>query len=208
MSDYYTGQRAKTYEAKRRGDPKWAWEYKTLDSILETINVKSVLDAPVGTGRLLKLFSGKVVGIDCSEDMLAIARKRSDTVELHKLDLLTDEWPGKANLVVCFRFLNLISEEEALLMLGKILTSAQKYAVFTLRTAPDTFTGKLSLGRVLIQRDSVMLAAIDELKFDVIERYAYKDPVPGSYDILLCKKRRKRRRRRNEAGNLVDYDPE
>jgi len=209
MSLYYTGVRASRYEAKRRGAPKWGWEHKILRGILKEINVKSVIDAPIGTGRFLNLYPEQVVGLDCSEDMMAFARKRSETLELHNCNIVIDKWPcNKADLVVCIRFLNLINEAEMLLTLENILHSARKYAVFTMRTVPETSTQELSLGRVQIHHEEVMVNAVNELGFDIVERYSYKDKVPGTYSIILCKKHRKPRRRRNEAGDLVDYNPE
>lgn len=208
MSLYYTGARAMHYEAKRRKSPKWSWEHKILRSILRDINVKSVIDAPVGTGRFLNLYPEKVVGLDCSDDMMKIAKERSETIELHNCDIVNDKWPcNKADLVICIRFLNLVNENDALLTLSNILNSARKYAVFTLRLAPETFTKNLSLGRVQIHREEVMIPAINDLGFDIVDRYPYKDRVSGTYNIILVKKRRKRRRRRNEAGDLVDYNP-
>ena len=200
---YYTGKRAAEYEDQRKGDPKWDFERKTLKTILESLKIKSVLDIAVGTGRFFDLYPSHITGVDCSPDMLAIAKKRAPHAVLKLCDLLVDPLPATADLVVCFRFLNLISTKHALSMLDDLLAASRKYAVFTMRTLPDT---SISLGRVTVHPLGDVLSVIAGAGFKVVEVYPYEDNVDGVYAVYFCQKLPKPRKPRNASSDIPDDD--
>ena len=186
----YEGAGAKGYEAARRKQAKWQWEDATVRKVLATLGneVQSVIDAPVGTGRFLDLYTMPAVGYDVSADMLDVARSLHEGAELHRLDLVTEALPTTADLVVSVRFLNLLDTPDALKALGHLLAAARKYALFTLRTVAEGYIGSYSVGRVRLHCDWEMLCAIGAAGFEVVERHSFPDNVPGLYDIILVRR--------------------
>ena len=186
----YAGAKAKGYEAARRKQAKWKWEDTTLRKVLARLGgeVRSVIDAPVGTGRFLGLYTVPAVGYDASADMLGVARASHKKAVLHKLDLVGEALPESADLVVSVRFLNLLNTPDALKALGHLLAAARKYAVFTCRTVPEGYIGAYSVGRVKLHCDWEMLCAIEAAGFKTVERYHFPDNVPGLYDIFLVRR--------------------
>lgn len=75
----------------------------------------ALLDCPVGTGRFLALYRRlglEATGVDSSEEMLSLARKKRLAVALtegHADNLNFAD--GRFRVVVCVRFLDLIEEE-------------------------------------------------------------------------------------------------
>jgi SAM-dependent methyltransferase len=60
----------------RRERPGWHDEVSAIERLLETLTPPRVLDVACGTGFLTRHFRGRVVGLDHSEAMLAVARPR------------------------------------------------------------------------------------------------------------------------------------
>lgn len=90
MKDHgaYSSSEAATYEADREVEPLWHVENAFVRALLGRSDVRSVLDAPVGTGRFLDLYEGKAVtGLDLSTAMLDEARKRVMGLELSNVAL-------------------------------------------------------------------------------------------------------------------------
>jgi hypothetical protein len=198
---YYIGKRAQDYDKNRRSDKKWTFENDTVHSILAGIEIKSAIDAPVGTGRFLGLLPDKTTGYDISQDMLNIAQKSGAKAKLILHDIINDDFPAMADLVLSIRFLNLINADIFPIALDRLLYGARKYAVFTLRTDKHI----IKLGRVTVQDEQVALDTIDECGFNIVERYKYVDSVPGSYEIFLCKRAKTRKKRDN---HIIDDNPE
>ena len=79
LAKEYYGEEARKYEEKRVEDIRSAYVVKRQEEITKKfLNQKydAILDVACGTGRFFKLYSGKVYGIDISEDMLKQARKK------------------------------------------------------------------------------------------------------------------------------------
>ena len=190
IGKHYSGAKALGYEVHRREQSKWKWERKVMARILDNLGgeIKSIIDAPVGTGRFLNLYRVPVTGFDNSKDMLARARLKGSGAILLKHDLITRELLAWADLVVCFRFLNLITTKNAQIVLRRLLEAANKYAVFTVRTVKDGYSSKMSVGRVFLHRRGAIEKTIVQGGFEIIRRYLFKDAVPGNYDIVLCKR--------------------
>lgn len=190
IGKHYSGAKALCYESHRRKQPKWKWERLIMQRIHNSLGdeIGSVIDAPVGTGRFLNLYRVPVTGFDYSKDMLARARLKGSKAILLRHDLLKRDLLAWADLVVCFRFLNLIPNNWARLVLRRLLNAANKYAVFTVRTVKDDYSRKMSVGRVFLHRRGVIDKTIKRCGFEVVKRFEFKDKVPGQYDIVLCKR--------------------
>jgi len=188
----YAGAKAKGYEAARRKQAKWKWEDTTLRKVLARLGgeVQSVIDAPVGTGRFLSLYTVPVVGYDASADMLDVARDSHKKAVLHKLDLVGEVLPESADLVVSVRFLNLLNTPDALKALGHLLAAARKYALFTCRTyyGGCEYSGPTTVGRVTLHGNLVIMDAMLRAGFEMVERYNFHDKVPGQYDFILVRR--------------------
>ena len=114
----YRGRKAATYEKIRKKQERWDLENAAVEQFVHAVHPRSVLDVPVGTGRFFELyerldFIKKVTGVDCSEEMLALARKKKEfknsNITLTVGDARGDY--GRHDLGVCVRFLDLIDEK-------------------------------------------------------------------------------------------------
>ena len=85
--------------------------FRTPDAILEAVladvhgPLEAGLDLCCGTGAALPLLSERcerVVGVDFSAGMLAVARERSPNAELRQLDVFAFEEPAAFDVVTCF----------------------------------------------------------------------------------------------------------
>lgn len=119
LSSKYFGATAKQYES-RRLDQKWIAEQQTVEELVRDVPEGSkVLDAPVGTGRLIPLLTRRRLvyyGLDVSVDMLAEAAEQAEEcrahVELCQGDLRTIPFTaGSFDLVICLRFLNWVDRD-------------------------------------------------------------------------------------------------
>jgi ubiquinone/menaquinone biosynthesis C-methylase UbiE len=128
LSSKYLGATAQEYES-RRLDQKWVAEQAALEELLREVPKGSrILDAPVGTGRLIPLLAHRslsVYGLDVSVDMLAEARAQADEchdhVELCQGDLRNIPFHSDSfDLVICLRFLNWVNEEGVRRVVGEL----------------------------------------------------------------------------------------
>jgi len=188
VEEYYTGIRARHYDADRRNDPKWHWEIEAVSNILVGLEIKSVIDAPVGSGRFLPFYGVPTYALDLSEDMIDIAKVRFPNAEYILHDIVRYPLPVEADLVVSIRFLNLITSTEADRALGNLLSSARQYAIFTARTVPDDYSSKMKVGWVYLHRRSMLEYAVGRNDFGISEVHLYEDSVPGQYQIFLCRR--------------------
>lgn len=190
IAKHYSGAKATGYEAHRRRQPKWKWERSVMVCILDQLRgeIESVIDAPVGTGRFLNLYRVPVTGLDYSKDMLNQARGKPTKATLLRHDLVNCDLAISADLVVCFRFLNLINTATAQQALDRLLSAANKYAVFTARTVSDDYARTMSVGRVFLHRKGAIEKTIAQCGFEIVGRHLFKDTVPGNYDIVLCRR--------------------
>lgn len=116
---------AKSYDQIRYGTQKGKrvdeFQKRILDSYLERVNLEdsSVLEVGCGTGRFLPFMAEKgcnITGIDISEEMLKVARRRVDQSEHKKITLLqndADEIPFRDNsfdIIYSILVINLIPD--------------------------------------------------------------------------------------------------
>lgn len=140
INQYYSGKNAANYNNQRAGGRKWKAEQQYVENFIRTAtDIKSVIDAPAGTGRYHSVVETsfhveKAYGYELSEDMLKVARFiKTRKWEYVKLDLINEDIPVKADLTVCMRMLNLINEEDALSITRNILNSSNQYVILGLR---------------------------------------------------------------------------
>jgi len=90
----------------------WAWEQRVLRRIIETrLAGREIqyLDFACGTGRIIRFLEDRVVGatgVDVSESMMAVARKRTRKANLLLADITrSDVLDGRRfDLITAFRF--------------------------------------------------------------------------------------------------------
>lgn len=115
VGDSYYGNKAEAYLKTRLKQEYWQLEQDTIKALLaEYPDQLTVLDVPFGTGRFAAFYAGKkmtVHGLDSSQDMLSVAKKELEGLQL-KCDLKVGD-AGRlpyendsVDLVVCFRFLS------------------------------------------------------------------------------------------------------
>jgi ubiquinone/menaquinone biosynthesis C-methylase UbiE len=87
LSKRYFGKEVKIYESERLKDIRdkdvFEKEVKIVKDFLKKSNKGKLLDVACGTGRVFPYYGNReVYGIDISEDMLAIAKKRLSSAKL------------------------------------------------------------------------------------------------------------------------------
>lgn len=90
----------------------WAWEQRVIGSVIRRrLSGRSIqsLDFACGTGRVVGFLEDQVAhatGVDISESMLSVARRKLSRADLHLADLTTDDILGdrRFDLITSFRF--------------------------------------------------------------------------------------------------------
>ena len=144
----YYQDRARDYDRLRENQPSWAEENRALREIASELgHGLSVLDVPVGSGRFFPVYGDldwNVSGLDVSDEMLEVARSRSDGVLAAKPKLIK----GKAtalpfpdsqfDVVVCFRFLqSIVSFGDTQRVIAEIARVSRRFAVLHLDVKPE-----------------------------------------------------------------------
>ena len=189
-ADRYYGTKSREYEKTRKKQLKWRFEKAIMLKVLKRLGdkVENVIDAPVGTGILLDLYKAPVRGYDISQDMLDLAKAKGTDATLKQWDIINKPIYAKADLVVCIRFLNLVDWKDATKALINLLAASKKYILFTMRTVPHGFKGKMNVGRVYLHKDTDLKRLLADKGFEIVERFRHHDAVPGNYDLILCKR--------------------
>lgn len=133
----YFGATALGYDARRQPQEKWRAEDRALRAAIADLPaMTSVLDVPCGTGRFFGYYKERgfeAIGLDISDDMLAIARMRPGA-ECSKGDIFKLDLPdGAVDVTVTMRFMNLILAEDVPVVLGELQRVANKRVIFGLR---------------------------------------------------------------------------
>jgi ubiquinone/menaquinone biosynthesis C-methylase UbiE len=140
----YHGKKAETYDEIRTKQVRWKVEHETVSGWIEKLKPNRVLDCPVGTGRFLQMYDAfgveYVTGVDVSEEMLALARKKiSKKMKRNHLGLVQGsatkiEVADKFyDCVVCVRFLDLIDEEAMRSVVTELARVSRKNIICTIR---------------------------------------------------------------------------
>ena len=102
-----------------------------------------IIDAGCGTGLcgpILRPYAGRLIGMDLSEKMLALARDRECYDEMYKMDLVNvgTRFPGKFDLVVSSDVLVYFGKLEAVLAAFRAALRSGGYLILTVETSPET----------------------------------------------------------------------
>lgn len=188
----YHGKKAETYDEIRTKQARWDFEHKTVEEWIREINPTRVLDCPVGTGRFLELYqhigAQYVTGVDISEEMLALARKKVGR-KMKRTNLTLSQ--GSATDVkaddklydvsVCVRFLDLIDEEAMRKVMTEIARVTKHWIICTIR-----------LGDVYLPKSNT--AEHDRKKFNaLVKRLGFKTQASrqfreGTWHVLLLER--------------------
>lgn len=142
----YHGRKAATYDSVRQKQRRWKIENAEVERMLTEIRPRSVIDVPCGTGRFFGLYAklnvAAVRGVDASEEMLALARKKLPRTAVGAIgftlergdatSLPRDTW----QTAVCVRFLDLIDEEAMRKVVTELCRVAKSSVILTIRFGP------------------------------------------------------------------------
>lgn len=137
----YTGRVAADYDARRAQSPKWQFEQHAVAEMLRSIAPRTVLDAPVGTGRFLALYEElgiEATGIDVSLDMLGRAAGRTAALLLHA-DIFSFESVRMFDCVVCVRFLGWLPPAQKAQALSRLTALSSRHVLLSMTTAHAAF---------------------------------------------------------------------
>jgi ubiquinone/menaquinone biosynthesis C-methylase UbiE len=138
----YAGKMAENYEDKREKQERWDIENnivtKMLTELVKIHQHKIVLDAPVGTGRFLKLYRKlglHGIGYDSSTAMLGLAkRKRLMPLKLEQVDIKEMPLREKSmDVCVCIRYMDLIPEDAMHQSLKEMARVTRCHIILTIR---------------------------------------------------------------------------
>ena len=203
IGNTYHGEKALIYDNHRENDLYWKAEDNCVKEYISQFSseIKSVLDAPYGTGRFAPIYHKydlKVVGIDISEEMLAVAKTKHKKY-LDKTEFLIQDMTNirladsSIDLVICFRFIPwIISFNEAKIALSELSRICNKYAIIEL------CVGKHNDSKVEIDGDKVMwnnynkeqiISWLKEFNFEVTDvKFLFDDKEHPGLSAFLCKK--------------------
>ena len=194
----YLGRNAATYDHARVGSPKWDFEQSCLEAFVGAVRneVRHILDVPVGTGRFLDTYArlvpeAGVAALDLSDDMLSLARARSKStaIRFRRHDIVTTPAPLAADLVVCFRFLNLINAEDMASALGNILSASERFCILSVRVVDDAFPNSLFIeDKIWLHKESEFEKLPNAEGFAVEDMKVFGDKRLGSYRVLLLRR--------------------
>ncbi len=198
INQYYTGNNAENYESIRNFRPKWRFEEETFVNILDELHdeIKSIIDAPVGTGRFLEHYKKYKDGIylyaiDYSSDMLKIVQEKCDAeqTEVIKHDIINKKLDVLSDLTVCYRFLNLFSWNESSKALENLFSASKKYILFTIRLVENDYQEEMFIeNKIYLHRNEDIHSLIVKSDFKIVKKFTFKDHRTGTYTIFLCKR--------------------
>ena len=148
----YRGRKAATYDEIRVRQARWHLENETIARWLHEMRPSSVLDCPVGTGRFMCHYADlactclkELIGVDASDEMLALARKKAP-LSMRRLVTLRLDVGDAPNLpvvgngvdeVVCVRFLDLMDEEAMRAVVRELCRAARRAVLLTIRLGDE-----------------------------------------------------------------------
>lgn len=195
---FYQNNNADEYESIRNKSNKWLYEDTSMTKILKKYSneIKSILDAPVGTGRFLNTYENYdniniIYGIDFSKDMLKHAEKKSQSSRIHFIhaDILNNDIQVEADMVVCYRFLNLLNWADASKVIINLLRSANKFALLSIRLVDNAYIDETYIeDKIYLHRDSDFRSLIYMHGFKIKEKNRFDDLRAGTYQVVLCKR--------------------
>jgi trans-aconitate 2-methyltransferase len=109
---------AETYD--RTSKPQQRWANEVISRVIGVERDATVLDVGCGTGRVTEHLArlvpaGKVLAIDASEDMVALARERlGERAEVRHCDVLELDLDGEVDVVFSTATLHWVTDHDAL----------------------------------------------------------------------------------------------
>lgn len=135
MADLYNDKMASIYDAMYQTFINYTEEHDFYKNILQKYHCQSVLELGSGTGNLAKLFSQNnfdYIGLDVSEDMIAIAKKRapnSPFIHADMREFLLDS-PINATLITGRSTSYLISNEDVYYCFDSVYQNLSEKGLF------------------------------------------------------------------------------
>ena len=175
----YRGRKAETYDEVRVRQTRWVFENREVERMLRELAPVSVLDCPVGTGRFLDLYhsiGATVVGIDVSDEMLSLARKKMGK-RISKNALLTgdaaniDASDRLFDAAVCVRFLDLIDQDAMRAVMRELTRVARRAIILTIRLG-EAYHNKSNTATHDRRR---WFALVNRLGWSVVETVQFRD---------------------------------
>jgi ubiquinone/menaquinone biosynthesis C-methylase UbiE len=146
VSRQYRGKMASGYDEKRLKQKRWHEENRIVEEMLKgLVKPRRLLDCPVGTGRFLGLYKKlhiHGVGIDSSEEMLAVARTKKPRDfplirgSADKLDNKTNDF----DTCVCVRFFNLIEPDALKKCFAELSRVTSEHMICTVRLGEEYYS--------------------------------------------------------------------
>lgn len=141
----YAGKMAENYDTVRNKQERWHEEDRIVTAMLTSIvkanNYKTVLDAPVGTGRFFALYRKlglKGVGLDSSSAMLGAAKRKRPGLKLEQADIRKMPLQtGSMDVCVCIRYLNLVPDDAMRDSMAEIVRVVRKHIILTIRLGAE-----------------------------------------------------------------------
>lgn len=186
----YRGRKAATYEAIRTRQARWHWENEHVERALRALAPVSVLDCPVGTGRFLPLYRKlgcDVRGVDASEEMLALARRKSRgyvSLEIGDASDLDSGYEAAYDVVVCVRFFDLIDEDAMLKVMRELCRVARRAVILTIRLGPEY----VPKANTATHSRPKFLALVRRLGFVVTEEASFRE---AGWTMMTIARRKK-----------------
>lgn len=176
----YSGNRAKTYDKRRKSTRRWRAEVAAMSNLLDIVDAKTVLDCPFGTGRWIDEYVQRdmqVYGVDLSGEMLDEAREkltlldRPDRISLEKQSIFDLDPTARPtpDLVVCIRFLNWIDWNQSCEALRKLDEQGAKSCILGASVVP------VDAGRIRRKLYEFQLARINRKRGDRPPQYVHDE---------------------------------
>ena len=189
----YRGRKAKTYDAIREKQERWRVENEVVERWLRELRpIDSVLDCPVGTGRFVGFYRTYgvrlVTGIDTSEEMLALARKKTRRSD-HNIDLVQGDAMATGlsdrgyDVAVCVRFLDLIDEDAMRAVVKELCRVARRAVILTIRFSAGAYRPKVNTAEHDRRKFN---ALVTRLKWRVSESVPFRD---AGWEIVRLERR-------------------
>jgi SAM-dependent methyltransferase len=199
MFNFYFGSNAENYDKIRSQNPKWQFEDEKMIECLNLIQgkIRTVLDLPIGTGRSLKNLEKfpqlAITGVDISKDMLNQAEKNikgklNEKVELVESNLFDKELNRKWDLVISYRFLNLLNWDDASTALKLLSQYARRYLLITIRTVSEDKKQDILEDKIHLHDHENFMNLMINLNCKPIFQHYFPDNKGGEYYVMLFQK--------------------
>ena len=187
----YHGEKAKTYDAIRTKQARWAFENQLVGNWLEDLKPKTVFDCPVGTGRFVADYvklGADVTGMDISNEMLKLAdqkvkrAKGAQYIRLVQGDATKTGLKDKSvDVSVCVRFLDLIDEDAMRATMTELARITKRTIICTIRLG-DKYVPKSNTA----EHDSKKFRAlVKKLGFSIEKSEQFRE---GSWHVFQIKR--------------------